>query len=87
MLIDDFDLLLLDDESFQSQVESKTISMQQYKYFMQLEPQVEKMKNSIRRMECVIKSKDSQIEELRRSLKNETGMYINASNLSIVSTL
>lgn len=91
-IIDDFDFLQLydddsDDERSQPQAETKTIPLQQYKDLMQLIPQVERMKNSMQRMESVIKSKDSQLEELRQALKRKEEMTINTSKLSTVSTL
>lgn len=76
-----------DDESSLRQTESKTISMQQYKIFMQLTLQVKKMENTIRQMDEDIASKDSQIEQLRRANQCNERMCIATSHLSIVGPL
>lgn len=77
--------LSLDDD----ELESETISMQQYKESMQLVPQIQKMKDTIRRMKEDIESKDAQIEQLRLRCANQCKekMCISTSHLSTVSTL
>lgn len=71
----------IDDEEPESQM--TTINTEQYKYLMQLIPQVEKLKDVIKQMEKKIKSKDSKLKELQRIHKN--GQWVDLTELSNVS--
>lgn len=69
-------------EDLEMEPQWKTISMEEYKRLVQLIPDVEKYRNSAEQKEKIIKSKDSQLKELQRSLKRN---WINVSHLSDVS--
>lgn len=63
----------------------KTISLSEYKNSMQLEQQMQKLESTIDEMTQVIRSKDSQLENLRTVLQREKHKFIDVSNLSTVS--
>lgn len=56
--------------------------MEEYNRLVQLIPDVEKYRNAAEQKEKIIKSKDSQLKELQRSLKRD---WMNVSHLSNVS--
>lgn len=62
----------------------KTITLEEYGKLMQLIPEVEKLKNVIRRMENVIKSKDQKMNHLQKTHQSEQKMNLNLSSLSNV---
>lgn len=82
--IDDELVHLFPDNYEDRELESqwKTISMEEYKRLVQLIPEVAKYRNSSEQKEKIIKSKDSQLKVLQRSLERN---WINISNLSDVS--
>lgn len=63
----------------------KAISSQEYKNLRNLIPRVAKLQDTINKMATVIKSKDSQLEELQRLHRMNLAKCINVSNLSAVS--
>lgn len=64
------------------EMELKVLTLDEYKRIVQLIPLVEKYRNTIKKMENVIKSKNAKIKELEREKLNEC---INVSKLSAVS--
>lgn len=74
---------LIGNEVDESEPQAKTLSIQEYKELMQLIPQVEKLKNTVKRMESVIKSKDSKLKTLQSIHKD--GKCVDLSKLSNVS--
>lgn len=72
-----------DEEEFDMHM--KTISLQEYKILMNLIPEVEKLRNSIKMMNSVIQSKDSQLKQQKKSSQRDQVDLINVSHLSEVS--
>lgn len=63
----------------------KTITMQEYNSLMQLNLQIQKLQNTIDEINQSNKLKDSQLEDLRTTLKREKNKFIDVSELSTVS--
>lgn len=76
---------LIEDVCEESETQGRTMSVQQYNQLMQLIPLTEKLKNTIKRMEEAIKSKDSKLKELQKNQKDTT--WLDLSKLSTVSSL
>lgn len=71
------------DDHEEEHVQMKSISLKEYKILMNLIPEKEKLRNTIRELTSVIESKDLQLKEQQRERAN----YINVSHMSEVSIL
>lgn len=72
-----------DDELFhETKSATITLNLEEYKSFLLVKSQLEKYKKVVKEMETKIKSKDSQIKELQRSIRRG-GIHV--SHLSDVS--
>lgn len=82
--VNDLTLLLLEDQdNIAAESQMKTITLKEYTDIVQLIPQMIKCKDTIKRMEKIIKSKDAQLKQLKSTL--DQGKCINVSHLSSVS--
>lgn len=64
-------------------MEQKTMSIQEYKKLMNLIPKQQKLENDIKKFKCIIQSRDLQLEEQSKKLKQ--AKFVDVSNLSTVS--
>lgn len=71
------------DEEFDMQV--KTIPLHEYNILMDLIPEVEKLRNTVKKLTVVIEMKDSKLKEQEQLHKAELAKCINISHFSAVS--
>lgn len=82
---DGFSTILLDDfDEDESEIQMKTVSLEEYKRLVQLIPDVEKYRNAAQKKDEIIKLKDAQLKEIQKSLQLN---WINVSHLTTVSVL
>lgn len=79
------DFMFEENQNIDNEVDTKTISMQEYEDLVQLIPKFERLKCTIRMMEDDIKSKRAEIEELREFSKREQKRENSYSHLTAVS--
>lgn len=72
-------------EDNEKELDLKTISLEEYKMLMNLIPEVEKLRNSIKKITTVIQLKDQQLKKQRQAYQTEQTKSLNVSHLSSVS--
>lgn len=75
---------LLIEEEISPEEQTKTITLHQFKNLCNLISQVEKLKQTVVRLESVIKSKDKLIKELKIHNKPQSVLWENFSKLTTV---
>lgn len=66
--------------SLEPETQLKTITVQQYRNLMQLMVEVEKQKETIQKLECLVRKKDSELEVLKEKESNNVLQFKKSNN-------